>query len=213
MKRKSLSFGRLTSTLLAGFLVLSVLFLGGQAQALQLSDLNDLLNSAGKDYLSSVMNDYSKTSQGAYEDGLKTVQKVVNNLAAQLEEAADPSIKPAQRSSLLRDINKSERALRDLGASFKGLADDTATFDNKLEASVEDLLKLVRNDVRNNLTQSEDSYKQISNLLGSLADNTKAIDENNLLSLAGKFGDNVKSLNQAFDLGNKALSAASVFSR
>lgn len=213
MKLKPLLFGQLTSTLLAVSLVLSVLFFGGQAKALQLSDLNDLLTSAGKDYLSSVMNDYSRTSKGAYEDGLKTAQKVVDNLASQLEKAADPNIKPAQRSATLKEIRKSELALRDLGTSFKGLADDTATFDNKFENSIEDLLKLVRSDVRDNLTESEDSYKQISGLLSSLADNTKAIDENNLLSLAGKFGDNIESLNQAFDLGNKALSAASVFFR
>jgi len=213
MKIKLLPYGRLMSTLFAGFLVFSLLFFGGQAKALQLSDLNTLLNSAGKDYLSSVLNDYSKTSQGTYEDGIKTAQKVVNNLATQLQKAVDPNIKPAQRNSILKEINKSERTLRDLGTSFKGLAEDTATFDSKFESSVEELLRLVRSDVRDNLTQSEDSYKQISNLLSSLADNTKAIDENNLLSLAGKFGDNVKSLNQAFDLGNKALSAVSVFSR
>ena len=210
MNVKPASFGRLVSTFLAGFLVLTVFFFGSQAKALQLSDLDNLLTSTGKDYLSSIIDDYSKVSQGAYEDGLKKAQKVVNDLAVQLEKAGDPNIKPAQRNSILKDINKSERTLRDLGSSFKDLADGTATFDNKLETSVEDLLRLVRGDVRSKLTQNEDSFKEISNIFASLADNTKAIDGDNLLSLAGKFGDNVKSLNQAFDLGSKALKTASL---
>ena len=210
MNVKPASFGRLVSTFLAGFLVLTVFFFGSQAKALQLSDLDNLLTSTGKDYLSSIIDDYSKVSQGAYEDGLKKAQKVVNDLAVQLEKAGDPNIKPAQRNSILKDINKSERTLRDLGSSFKDLADGTATFDNKLETSVEDLLRLVRGDVRANLTQNEDSFKEISSIFASLADNTKAIDGDNLLSLAGKFGDNVKSLNQAFDLGSKALKTASL---
>jgi len=210
MNVKPASFGRLVSTFLAGFLVLTVLFFGSQAKALQLSDLDNLLTSTGKDYLSSIIDDYSKVSQGAYEDGLKKAQKVVNDLAVQLEKAGDPNIKPAQRNSILKDINKSERTLRDLGSSFKDLADGTATFDNKLETSVEDLLRSVRGDVRTKLTQNEDSFKEISNIFASLADNTKAIDGDNLLSLAGKFGDNVKSLNQAFDLGSKALKTASL---
>lgn len=210
MHVKPASFGRLVSVFLAGFLVLTVFFFGSQAKALQLSDLDNLLTSTGKDYLSSIIDDYSKVSQGAYEDGLKKAQKVVNDLAVQLEKAGDPNIKPAQRNSILKDINKSERTLRDLGSSFKDLADGTATFDNKLETSVEDLLRLVRGDVRANLTQNEDSFKEISNIFASLADNTKAIDGDNLLSLAGKFGDNVKSLNQAFDLGSKALKTASL---
>ena len=210
MNVKPASFGRLVSTFLAGFLVLTVFFFGSQAKALQLSDLDNLLTSTGKDYLSSIIDDYSKVSQGAYEDGLKKAQKVVNDLAVQLEKAGDPNIKPAQRNSILKDINKSERTLRDLGSSFKDLADGTATFDNKLETSVEDLLRSVRGDVRTKLTQNEDSFKEISNIFASLADNTKAIDGDNLLSLAGKFGDNVKSLNQAFDLGSKALKTASL---
>ncbi|NJL44649.1 MAG: hypothetical protein HC922_00650 [Leptolyngbyaceae cyanobacterium SM2_3_12] len=211
MSLKHFSLIRLLSTVLAGFLVISVLFLGGQAKALQVSDLNKMLTSAGKSYLSSVFDDYSKASTGAYATGLKDAQKVVNELAKQLEQAADPNLKEGQRKAILKDINKSERALRNLGTSFKGLADDTATFDNQLESSVENLLKIVKGDARNNLIKNEESFNQISSIITSLADNTKDVNEDNLLTLAEKFGDNITSLNQAFDLGSKALKTASTF--
>ncbi|HSM80881.1 MAG TPA: hypothetical protein VLS96_04305 [Nodosilinea sp.] len=204
------AFSRLVSGCLALLLVVTLVFVGGEARALT---LDDDLASAGKSYLSSVLKDYAKESQDAYGSSLKQAQKLVNGLAEQLEKAADPDVKVSDRTSLLTGINRSKAALTELAAAFGDLATDTDSFDTQLQSSVEDLLKLVKGDVRTQLTESKTTLKQIAATLTDLATNAGKIDETNLTDLLDGVGDNITALNTAFDQGSKALKAAATLAK
>ncbi|MEA5450648.1 hypothetical protein VB780_18865 [Leptolyngbya sp. CCNP1308] len=199
------AFSRLVGGCLAVLLVFTLVFGGGEARALT---LDEDLTSAGKSYLSSVLKDYAKEAQDTYGSSLKQAQKLVNGLAEDLEEAADPDTKIGDRAAILTSINTSKAALTDLAASFSGLATETATFDSQLQASVEDLLKLVKGDVRTQLTQNEDNFKKIADTLTALANDAGKIDDANLSNLLGSVGDHITALNTAFDVGGKALKAS-----
>jgi hypothetical protein len=205
MNARFKALDRLVSGCLAALLVVTLLLAGGEAQALK---LDESLNSAGKSYLSSVLKDYAKDSQDAYGSSLKQAQKLVNGLAEQLEKAADPDAKASDRASSLASVNQSKTSLTNLAASFSGLASDTKTFDTKLQTSVEDLLKLVKGDVRTQLTQNEDNFKKIASTISALADDAGKIDDANLANLLGSVSDHITSLNTAFDVGSKALKAS-----
>jgi hypothetical protein len=187
---------------LAALVLLSTLAVGGSAQA---AILEETLTAAGKSYLSSVLKDYAKESQDGYGSSIKQAQKLINGLAEQLEKAADPEVKASDRAAIFTKVNGSKAALADLASSFTTLAKDTETFDQQLQTSLEDLLKLVKGDVRTQLTQNEDTYRQIASTLSALATSAGKIDENNLSDLLDGVGDNITTLNTAFDLGNKAL--------
>ncbi|PSN14631.1 hypothetical protein C7293_10745 [filamentous cyanobacterium CCT1] len=194
---------RLVSGCLAALLVVTLLA-GGEAQALK---LDETFASASESYLSSVLKDYAKESQDTYGSSLKKAQKLVNGLAEDLEEAADPDVKASDRASILTSINQSETALADLAVAFNDLATDTEAFDSQLQASVEDLLQRVKGDVRTQLSQNEDNFKAIAAALTNLATNAAQADEENLSTLLGGVSENITSLNTAFDLGSKALKA------
>ncbi len=201
---------RLLSVWIAGLMVFTLLLVGGEAQALA---LDDALTSASQSYLSSVLKDYAKGSQDTYGSSLKQAQKLVNGLAEQLEKAADPDVKEADRASILAKVNGSKAALSDLAASFSGLATDTDLFDTQLQSSVEDLLKFVKGNVRSELTQNEGNFKTIASALTNLATNAGKVDENNLTDLLGSVGDNITSLNTAFDVGTKALKSVTLLAK
>jgi hypothetical protein len=201
---------RLLSVCMASLMVFTLVFVGGEAQALA---LDEALTSANKSYLSSVLKDYAKGSQDTYGSSLKQAQKLVNGLAEQLEKAADPDVKEADRASILAKVNSSKAALSDLAASFNGLATETETFDTQLQTSLEDLLKFVKGNVRSELTQNEDNFKTIASTLTDLATNAAKVNENNLTDLLGSVGDNITTLNTAFDLGTKALKSVSLLAK
>ncbi len=119
----------------------------------------------------------------------------------------------ADRASILAKVNSYKAALSDLAASFSGLATDTDTFDTQLQASTEDLLKFVKGNVRSELTQNEGNFKTIAAALTDLATNAGKVDENNLTDLLGSVGDNITSLNTAFDLGTKALKSVTLLAK
>ncbi len=210
MNAQATFLGRLVSACMAALLVFTLVFVGGDAQALA---LDEALTSAGKDYLSSVLKDYAKESQDTYGDSLKQAQKLVNGLAEQLEKATDPDVKAGDRASILAKVNASQAALTDLATSFSGLATETEAFDSQLQTAVEDLLKLVKGDLRTQLIQNKDSFKKIASTLKALASNAAKVDENNLTNLLGSVGDNITSLNETLDLGTKAIKAAALLAK
>ncbi|MFM7220313.1 MAG: hypothetical protein ACKO21_08905, partial [Nodosilinea sp.] len=171
--------------------------------------LNDAVLSAGQNYLSAVLDSYVKSSQGSYGDPLKQAQTVVNSLAAQLEKAADPNLDASDRQAILRQVSQSKKSLQDLASAFTGLAQDSAAFDEGLETAVENLLKAVKGDVHRQLNQNQDALKQVASVVNAIADNTGKINENNLTKVLESLGDNINSLNRAFDLGSQALKALS----
>ncbi|MGF1569560.1 MAG: hypothetical protein ACFCVD_16080 [Nodosilinea sp.] len=210
MISKSVSRGRWLSLVMAGLLMVTTLFMGGPAQALQ---LDEMLTSAGNDYLSSILEDYTEASKDSYGNALKLAQKTVNSLAGQLEKAADPGTKTSERAAILKDVNKSQKSLQDLATTFSDQAAKAKVFDHQLQAAVEDLLKLVKGDVSTQLGQNEAALKQISSVVTSLATSAGQIDENNLTDVLTSFGTNINDLNQALDLGTKALEAAAAFTQ
>lgn len=204
MNNRSKFIGRLVSSCLAALLVFTLGFGGGESQALS---LDQSLASAGKSYLSSVVKDYVKDSEDTYASSLKKTQKLVNSLAEKLEAAADPDIKVSDRASILTSVNSSKAALTDLAADFSGLATETETFDAQLQASVEDLLKLVKGDLRNQLSDNKGSFKKIAATLTDLATTAGKVDGNNLDNLLGSVGDNITSIDAALDRGVQSLKA------
>lgn len=190
----------------ASLLVLVISPMGGSALA---APLNDAVVSAGQNYLSAVLDSYVKSSQGSYGDPLKQAQTVVNSLAAQLEKAADPNLDASDRQAILRQVSQSKKSLQDLASAFTGLAQDSAAFDEGLETAVENLLKAVKGDVHRQLNQNQDALKQVASVVNAIADNTGNINENNLTKVLESVGDNINSLNRAFDLGSQALKALS----
>jgi len=187
-------------------LVLVISPMDGSALA---APLNDAVLSAGQNYLSAVLDSYLKSSQGSYGDPLKQAQNVVNNLAAQLEKAADPNLDASDRRAILRQVSQSQKSLQDLASTFTGLAQDSAAFDEGLETAVENLLKAVKGDVHRQLNQNQDALKQVASGVSALADNAGNINENNLTKVLESVGDNINSLNRAFDLGSQALKGLS----
>ncbi len=193
-----------------GLLVLLISPIGGTALA---TPLNDALGSAGQNYLSSVLDNYAKSSQGAYSEQLKRTQSLVNELASQLEKVADPNLDLSDRQAILRQVNQSQKSLQNLASAFTGLAQDSAAVDDGLETAVENLLKRVKGDVHRQLTQNQDALKQVAGVVNALADNAGKIDESNLTKVLASVGDNINSLNRAFDLGSQALKAVSSLAR
>jgi|GEM_PF-1567975 len=200
------TFPKALISLLASLLVLVISPGGGSALA---APLNDAVVSAGQNYLSAVLDSYVKSSQGSYGDPLKQAQTVVNSLAAQLEKAADPNLDASDRQAILRQVSQSKKSLQDLASAFTGLAQDSAAFDEGLETAVENLLKAVKGDVHRQLNQNQDALKQVASMVNAIADNTGKINENNLTKVLESVGDNINSLNRAFDLGSQALKALS----
>lgn len=200
------TFPKALISLVASLLVLVISPMGGSALA---APLNDAVVSAGQNYLSAVLDSYVKSSQGSYGDPLKQAQTVVNSLAAQLEKAADPNLDASDRQAILRQVSQSKKSLQDLASAFTGLAQDSAAFDEGLETAVENLLKAVKGDVHRQLNQNQDALKQVASVVNAIADNTGKINENNLTKVLESVGDNINSLNRAFDLGSQALKALS----
>jgi methyl-accepting chemotaxis protein len=204
---KSFSVGRLLSFLMAGLLLISTALWGGEAQAFQ---FDDALASAGKSFLSAVLSDYTKATDKVYDTTLKDAQNVVNELAEKLEKAADANISPADRKSLVKQINSAQKSLGDIAKSFNGFADDTKEFDGELETTVQKLLDAVQGDTRKQLGQTESAFRQISQAISGLADDANKVDANNLTDLLGDFGKNIESLKKAITLGGSAVKALSL---
>ncbi|NJO72005.1 MAG: hypothetical protein HC825_10665 [Oscillatoriales cyanobacterium RM1_1_9] len=155
------------ATVFASLLFVVNLLVGGAAQALPLStpaipatmtdSLSDMMTeavtSAGKNFLSSVLGEYTKTAESSFNDNFSTAKQTVNELADELERVADPNLKPADRDALLRKISDTQKSLQKIAASFNGLAENTEKFDNKLEGSVEDLLASIKGPVREQFTK------------------------------------------------------------
>ena len=207
MNMKSFSVGRLLSFLMAGLLLISTALWGGEAQAFQ---FDDALASAGKSFLSAVLSDYTKATDKVYDTTLKDAQNVVNELAEKLEKAADANISPADRKSLVKQINSAQKSLGDIAKSFNGFADDTKEFDGELETTVQKLLDAVQGDTRKQLGQTESAFRQISQAISGLADDANKVDANNLTDLLGDFGKNIESLKKAITLGGSAVKALSL---
>ncbi|HIK44820.1 MAG TPA: hypothetical protein IGR64_08000 [Leptolyngbyaceae cyanobacterium M65_K2018_010] len=208
MKSVMTWFNRCISIALATLLVLT---LGVHRAEAKSASLEDLLTSAGKNYLSSVLEGYTKSSQETYGGALKQAQKLINSLADDLEKAADPDIKVSERTKILKDVNASKTTLADLAASIKGLATDTDNFDQALQKSVEDLLSLVKGDVRTQFKQNKTALEQISSAIAALSDNAAKISESNLTAGLEGFGDKITALNQALELGGQALKTTASF--
>ena len=197
---------RLTSAVMATLLVVFLTINPASAKSLA---LDDMLASAGKDYLAEVLKDYGKASQDALVSTLKDAQKLVNTLAEDLEKAADPDIKVSQRTQILDDVNAAKASLADLAVSFKGLATDTESFDSALQTSVEDLLSLVKGDVKTQLGQTKTTLEQIADAVADLSSSAATISEANLASGLESFGSNITALNQALEQGSQSIQATS----
>jgi uncharacterized phage infection (PIP) family protein YhgE len=197
---------RLTSAVMAILLVFFVTVAPANAKSLP---LDELLTTAGKDFLAEVLDDYAKFSQDALSSNLKDAQKLVNGLAEDLEKAADPDIKASQRAKILKDVNSAKATLSDLALTFKGLATDTDTFDQTLETSVKQLLDLVKGDVRTQLNQNKTTLEQISGAIADLSNSAAKINENNFAAGFEGFGRNITALNEALTTGGQSIKATS----
>jgi archaellum component FlaC len=201
-------FNRLASLVMATVLVFTLSVNRAEAKAVS---LEAALTEANQDYLASVMEGYTKSSQATYGGALKQAQKLVNGLADDLEKAADPDIKVSDRTKILQDVNTAKATLADLATTFQGLATDTDTFDQTLQASVEDLLARVKGDVRDQLSQNKTSLAQIGSAIADLSDSAAQVSEANLISDLESFGRNINALNAALAAGGQSIKATTTF--
>jgi len=202
MKMTKFSVGQVLSVVLAGLLFITSFAFGPEAKAFA---FDDALTQAGKSFLSSVVSDYTKDTQTAFDKQLNLAKQDVKELSAQLERASNPNIKPSERNQILSKIAASQKNLQKVAASFDGLAQQTENFDNQLEGSVQDLLNAVQGQVRDKLTGNRNSFQEISKAISAIADDTKDVNANDLASFLSQVGGHIKTLNQTFNVANKAI--------
>ncbi|MGL5080391.1 MAG: hypothetical protein ACRC8A_02780 [Microcoleaceae cyanobacterium] len=224
MKVRSV-FSRTVMVALVGLVFTISFFVGGVAQALPirtpavpaaltdtLTDaMTDVLTSSGKSFLNSVLGQYAKAAEGSFDENFKAAKQTVNELADELERAASPDLKPTEREAILRKIGDTQKSLQKIAASFTGLAENTEKFDQKLQGSVEDLLTNVKGPVQAQFKKNEDAFSQVAKAISAIANNTDNVNPDNLTNTINQLGSSIKSLNQAFGLGSKALQAISAF--
>lgn len=165
----------------------------------------------GKKFLGSILGEYFDKSGAATEKNFKLVQKTVAGLTDLLKDAAKPNVKPAQRDALLTKVSNAQQTLQNLASAISNDAKDTEKFATSLESSFEDLLALVKGQVRDQLNGQRDALTNVSKSVASIAEEAKQVDGSNLGDLIKRIGTGASVLNKSVDIGSKALKALSAF--
>lgn len=202
MKIQSVSLGRALTACLAVLLLMMSLTIGSRANA---ASLEDTLTQAGKEFLSSVINDYTRDTQNSFSKQFSTVKQTVKELTGQLEKMASPTSKVSDRPQILKKIADSQDALQQAATSFAELAKQTDQFDAQLERSVEDILATVQNQLRGKFANNREAFQDIANVVSAIANDTKQVNETDLVSLLTQFGDHIKTLNQTVETAGQAI--------
>jgi ABC-type transporter Mla subunit MlaD len=206
-------FKSLMAIALTSLMAILITFNAAPAQALTLNSslvaatTEEVLTNAAQKFLTSLLNDYTDKTQDAFDGNLKAAKKTVSNLTTLLEKAEKDG-KNVNQAKLAQVIKDSQKQLAELATSFNGLAQKTEDYDNNLENTLENLLKLSRGKVKENFNANENAFKGIAQAISSLADDTdKAAQGKNLFELVGDIGGHIKTLNQAINVADKALKA------
>jgi ABC-type transporter Mla subunit MlaD len=206
-------FKSLMAIALTSLMAILITFNAAPAQALTLNSslvaatTEEVLTNAAQKFLTSLLNDYTDKTQDAFDGNLKAAKKTVSNLTTLLEKAEKDG-KNVNQTKLAQVIKDSQKQLAELATSFNGLAQKTEDYDNNLENTLENLLKLSRGKVKENFNANENAFKGIAQAISSLADDTdKAAQGKNLFELVGDIGGHIKTLNQAINVADKALKA------
>jgi ABC-type transporter Mla subunit MlaD len=206
-------FKSLMAIALTSLMAILITFNAAPAQALTLNSslvaatTEEVLTNAAQKFLTSLLNDYTDKTQDAFDGNLKAAKKTVSNLTTLLEKAEKDG-KNVNQAKIAQVIKDSQKQLAELATSFNGLAQKTEDYDNNLENTLENLLKLSRGKVKENFNANENAFKGIAQAISSLADDTdKAAQGKNLFELVGDIGGHIKTLNQAINVADKALKA------
>jgi gas vesicle protein len=193
---------RLIAAVLSSILLITGLFLGGEAQA---ASLEESLVQSGKTFLSSVVNEYTKSTQDNFDGQFKDVQKTIKELSGELKRAANPALKPEEREKLFKKIASSKNELQKAATSFEGLAQQTDKFGNQLEGSVQDLLATVQNQVKDKLSGNRSTFEETSKAISAIVDDISSVNETNVLDFISQVGNHIQDLNQTAASASKVI--------
>jgi len=202
MKLQLVDWRQLCAVALFSILLMTGCLVGGNAQA---ASLEDSLAKSSKDFLSSVVSEYTKTTQDAFDGQYKNVQKTVKDLSKELKRAANPALKSEERTKIFKQIANSKNELQKAATSFEGLAQQTDEFGNQLEGSVKDLLATVQNQVRDKLSGNRSTFEETSKAISAIADDITNVNETNVLDFISQVGNHIQDLTKTSETASKVI--------
>ena len=208
MKRTILSLKRCVNVFLACLLLVVSLTFGNSAQAKSIN-LEESLTEAGADFVSSVVDDYTKFTQSSLKEQYKVVKQTVKELTSQLEKAASPTAKATDTTAIGDKLALSQTTLQQAADAFKTLADQSGQFDTQLESSVKELLTTAKTQLKEKMAGSQDAFLNVSKALEAIAADTKSADTSDLAALQTKLTEDVTALTQAIEAASTALKGTS----
>jgi|GEM_PF-2384047 len=189
----------------AGFfaLVLVVsLTVGGEAKA---DIIGDLVTQAGKTFISSILENYTKDTKSTFGTQYKSVEQTIKELSAQVKKADNPKLKPEERSTILEKIAENQKSLQEYANSFSNLADKTDKYNGQVQTALQDWFTTANQQVQGKLTSDKDAFSQIANAITAIAKDTKGVDSNNIGNFLTDISGHIDSLNKVSETASKLI--------
>ncbi len=155
----------------------------------------DTLNDGLSGVIESVIKDYSQETQGVFNNTLKEVKTAISGIRSQLQQIADPLISDEVRQELTQKLQASQQSLKSSAQALKDLVAQSEDFPSSLEQTVNSLV----NGLKAKLNNSPESFKEISSLINSLAEDVGQVTNTNISDVASKISSDVRGLNKSIE--------------